>query len=127
MSEEHELHETAHYHGSENPLVYSRDFDLEFKCSFNITYFPFETQTCKIELKAGNKIRNFIYLVPEDFSFVGDDVLATFYVDDFWIEMDSSSSDVDVRVKIVLKRRLSQHLLGIYLPSLCIIIIAQVQ
>ena len=45
---------------------------------------------------------------------------------DSWVEMDSSSSDVDIREKIVLKRRLSQHFLGIFLPSLCIIIIAQV-
>ena len=64
---------------------------------------------------------------PTDlFNSKGEKFLLTFYVKDSWVEMDSSTSDVDIRVKIVLKRRLSQHFLGIFLPSLCIIIIAQV-
>ena len=126
MSHQYELHETANYSGADNPCIYTREFDLEFKCFFDLIYYPFDTQTCKIELKAGNKIRNFITLMPETFNFVGKEILSTFIITDCWMEFDSSSSDVDIRVKIVLKRRLAQHMLGIFLPSLCIIIIAQV-
>ena len=59
MSDQYNLEETAQYKGDENPIVYSRELDLEFKCSFILTYFPFDTQTCTIELKAGNKVHKF--------------------------------------------------------------------
>ena len=126
MSDQFNLQETAFYSGADNPVIYSREFDLDFKCFFILTYFPFDSQTCTIELKSGNKVRNFIQLVPKHLDYIGHKKLATFHVKDWTIEMDSSSNDVDIRVKLVLKRRIAQHLLGIYLPSLCIMIIAQV-
>ena len=68
MSNQYELHETAHYSGADNPIIYTREFDLEFKCFFDLIYFPFDTQICNIELKAGNKITNFIiYFKREHF------------------------------------------------------------
>ena len=50
--------------------------------SFILTYFPFDTQTCKIELKADNKEINLIYLKPDEFNFIGEKVLSKFYVKD---------------------------------------------
>ena len=128
MSDQYTLHETAFYSGEENPVIYSRRFNLKFKCRFRLSYFPFDTQICTIELKAGNKVGNFVQLVPEDLEYVGAKRLATFRVNQVTFETASSESEgFDIRVKIVLKRRIKQHLIGIYLPSLFIMTIAQVR
>ena len=92
-----------------------------------MVYFPFDTQTCSITLKAGNEVRNFIKLVGESVEYTGDRELATFNVVRWEIETDEESTDIDVTVNIVLKRQITQHLLGIYLPSIFIMIIAQVR
>ena len=82
---------------------------------------------CTIKLKAGNKVSNFIQLVPKHLDFIGSKKLATFRAKEWTFETATSSDDgFDIRVKILLKRRIKQHLLGIYLPSLFIMIIAQV-
>ena len=126
MSNDYDLQETAYFDGSENPVFYSRKFGVKLKCSFNLIYYPFDKQTCSIALAAGNKVRNFIKLVGETIEFTGPRKLATFHVIKWSFETEAKISDVDVKVNIFLQRQVSQHLLGIYLPSLFIMAIAQV-
>ena len=127
MSSGYSLHETAYFSGMENPIFYSREFNKKFKCNFNLRFFPFDTQNCFIALTAGNKVRHFIRLVGKSLDFTGDTKLATFHVINWTLETDSSSSEVDVKVNIYFKRRLAQHFLGIYLPSIFIMTVAQVK
>ena len=127
MSSANSLHETAYFSGMENPIFFSREFNEKFKCSFNLRFFPFDTQNCFIALTAGNKVRHFIRLVGKSLDFTGDTKLATFHVINWTLETDSSSSEVDVKVNIYFKRRLAQHFLGIYLPSIFIMTVAQVK
>ena len=122
MSNEDNLKEIAFFDGAENPIFYSRELNLKFKCDFKLALFPFDTQTCSISLKAGNKVRNFIKLVGS-VHFKGPKELATFDV----IEWNLETDHVDAKVTIFLKRQISQHLFGIYLPSLFIMAIAQVK
>ena len=127
MSNKEDLKETALYKGAENPVIYLREFNIKLKCTFHLVFFPFDTQTCSITLKAGTEVRNSIQLVGETVNFTGDRELATFNVIGWELETDEVSSDIDVKVNIVLKRQIAQHLLGIYLPSIFIMIIAQVR
>ncbi len=32
--------------GAENPLVYGRHHNIQFQCSFDMTYYPFDVQRC---------------------------------------------------------------------------------
>ena len=126
MSSAYSLHETAYFSGMENPIFYSREFNEKFKCSFNLRYFPFDTQNCFIALTAGNKVRNFIKLVGKSLDFTGNTKLATFHVINWTLVTDNSSSEVDVKINIFFKRRLAQYLIGIYFPSIFIMTVAQV-
>ena len=38
------------YKGSENPLVYTADYDLVNHCVFKFYYYPFDTQVCEIQV-----------------------------------------------------------------------------
>ena len=123
--DELDLHETAYFPGSENPLTYSRIFSLDFKCSFELRRYPFDTQTCEIEMAVTFAESKFVRLIPSKLQYIGPVEMLTYSVVDF----DIGVGDVppaSLKVTIQLKRMVSQHLLSTYLPSLCILVIAQV-
>ncbi len=41
-----EADERRLYSGAENPLVYGRHHNIQFQCSFDMTYYPFDVQRC---------------------------------------------------------------------------------
>ena len=120
------LRETAFFSGAHNPIQLSRDFNEKFKCDFNLRYFPFDTQTCMILINANNKVKNFVQLTPVHMEYIGPRNLLNFEVVSWEAEMDTTDSPVHIRARIVIKRKVTQILVGIYFPSLCIMIIAQV-
>ena len=77
-------------------------------------------------MNAANVERKLIRLVGADIAFTGKKELATFDVVKFEVEDDERIDDIDVKVNIILRRRIAQHLLGIYLPSSFIMAISQV-
>ena len=50
LNEITDLHEARIYKGSENELKYSRNYEMDFKCSYNLVLYPFDTQTCTINM-----------------------------------------------------------------------------
>ena len=126
MSDEHDLHETAYFSGATNPIHFTRNINGKFKCDFNLRFFPFDTQNCFIAFTAGNTVRNFISLYGDSLTFTGKTILATFDVIGCEFESNSGNMDLDLKVNIVLKRQIGQTLLTIFLPSIFIMIVAQV-
>ena len=44
------VNEDYYYEGSENYLVLWIDYDLTFRCDFQLKHYPFDTQICNIEV-----------------------------------------------------------------------------
>ena len=40
------------YQGYKNSLMYLRRYYAEYHCTFNLRFFPFDEQVCKMEFKA---------------------------------------------------------------------------
>ena len=118
---EKELIKRAYFQGAKNPLIYSREFHLKLKCDFKLRYFPFDKQECYIIINAGYKTRNFVHLVKDSLTFSGEEELATFDI----IECEFENGAL-ITVKIVLKRRVSNFIIKVYIPSIFIMIAAQV-
>ena len=118
--------EIAYFKGSENVLSYSRDFYLRFKCHFELHFYPFDSQVCSMIIKKQSWEFDFVKIHPESVVFRGSED-----VEDFSIEKIDMISEKEAggstEVRIFLKRRVSQHLLYTYLPSLCLLMIAQVR
>ena len=126
MSSKENLKESALYSGKENYIVFSRRFTEELNCVFDLSFFPFDTQTCSIYLNVGNEERYLVELIGDNVDYIGNQRLSTFDVIECELENDDTADDVDVKVNVKLKRQISQHLLTTYLPSSFIIVIAQV-
>lgn len=52
------------FEGSENPLVYQRDYVHSFSCRFELEYFPFDIQTCLIEMILPSHMQGYVELFP---------------------------------------------------------------
>ena len=120
--ERSDLEETAYHKGSESPLIFSRNYNQEFTCNFKLHKYPFDVQRCHIFLAPTAKDQFFTQLVPESLEYSGPVQMITYTVKKYTI----SRNDEFVVVTIELKRLVSRHLLSTYLPSLCILVIAQV-
>ena len=72
MSSTENLQESALYDGRENNIIYIRQFREKLKCIFDLSFFPFDTQTCSISFNTGNKERNLIELIGTRVEFSGN-------------------------------------------------------
>ena len=126
LSSMKEIEEIAYYKGSENSLLYSRDFYHRFQCHFDLHDYPFDTQVCSILMKMPHKIENFVDIFPKQLKYTGQLQMAEFTILKLDMRKGLANKQYDVEVKIILKRRIAQHLLSTYLPSFCILCIAQV-
>ena len=122
-----ETEETAYYKGSENKLEYSRDFFLRFKCRFELQNYPFDTQICTINIKKPSKEDKFLRYIPKHVAYTGPLGMAAFVITHYDMIGKTDRNSADIQVRIFLKRRISKHILSTYLPSLCILIVAQVK
>ena len=122
----HEMEEIAYYKGSENSLRYSRDFYLRFECQFELHNYPFDTQICTFLMRKPSNVDKFVKLLPNQLYFSGPLNMAEFVIIKYDMIAGTRPKKYDIQVRILIKRRVSQHLLSTYLPSICILIIAQV-
>ena len=126
MSSKENLKESALYHRKENPIMYKRQFTEKLKCGFDLSFFPFDTQPCSISFNVKMKESHLVNLVGNNVEFIGNRKLSTFDVIRSELDEDDIADGIDVKVNIKLKRQISQHILSINLPSLIIMIIAQI-
>lgn len=50
------LDETVFYKGSDNPVVYRTEYNLLFNCIYELGHYPFDIQTCTIEVVNAIKV-----------------------------------------------------------------------
>ena len=127
LSSIHEMEEIAYFKGSENPLLFARPYYLHFQCPFELHDYPFDTQLCKILMKKKHKLNNFVEFLPKLLKYTGPKNMAEYTILKIDMKKANGTHDSDVEVHILIKRRVSQHIISTYIPSLCILCIAQVK
>ena len=119
-----ELHEARIFKGDENILKYSREYQMEFKCFFNLLYYPFDTQTCTIDLEIPDFFAGYIDIFPTYTGNNGSDKLDQFWITN--IEMKSFKNHSIIKCFIDLRRIPWFHITTTYAPTSCILIMALV-
>ena len=74
------------YEGSDNPIIMSRVYDVEFLCDFQMQWYPFDTQTCYMEFRLDKGIATFVDLTPGTEEYLGPMDLAQYFVKKSGIE-----------------------------------------
>ena len=65
------INEENHFSGEENELFLTTTDELVFKCTFELSWFPFDTQNCSIDIRIKKELRNYTTLIPNGLKYTG--------------------------------------------------------
>ena len=133
------------YEGNENPLTSSRIYNVEFICDYYLLYYPFDTQTCRMDFRMKGDFGSIVDLNPgkassskvnrnEDIrtctvslgnlTYSGPVDLTVYFIRDYKMETwDLNDGTKGVTIQIRLGRRLLGIVLTTYLPTFLLLII----
>ena len=112
------------FKGSENKLTLDKSFTKTVKCIYQLQLYPFDTQVCTINLQVGEYERKIIEIIPESILMESDTLLTKFLLTHWKLEYKKiNKKEVGIHIKLVLKRRINNAILTIYLPTILILII----
>ena len=88
-----------------------------------MAWYPFDSQTCRIEMVMDGVLDNYATLLPGGVNFTGPKELTQYYVQDFQIQMETISEKPGVVVSMTLGRRLLGTFLTIFFPTILLNVI----
>ncbi len=114
------------FSGDANQIVFSREYEHDFSCFFNLDLYPFDTQTCDMWIitpsgqglgkEIGLKMGNLGMSPAENVS------LTQFVVTDTKMLQFNTT---DVVIHLTFKRSLLYHFATTYIPTSCLVIICE--
>ena len=121
LNEINELHEARVFKGDENMMRYSRNYQKDFRCEYELAYYPFDTQICNIEIEVPEFFKNYINILPNETGIVGSSKLEQFWITN--VELLTVNNSSEIICKIHLKRIPWFHITTTYMPIICIVAI----
>ena len=118
-----EILENFLYPGSENPFVLARYYTLTLHCAFDLKYYPFDNQHCHVKFAIPFNEKLFVQLLMESQPTTEDLSMLEYHFISF--SKASTKPDNKVQVEILLRRVYAHHIAKVYLPTVCLIIIAE--
>ena len=118
------INEDYLYSGNYNPITKVDYYVVKLGCKFNLGMYPFDTQRCPIIMRRPSSFYNqFVmnwYEPP-----VIDNLNLTQYDSLENVGYDNRSLlKTEMKVEVILCRKISYHVVNIYIPTLCLILIA---
>jgi len=98
-----------------------------FKCEYQLQLYPFDTQTCTAIMIVRELEWSSMVITPDQIVMEGETVL-TQYIIPFWSLSYVNQTDPNqgIEMTIILKRRIINAIMTIYLPTILILIIVYV-
>ena len=106
------------YKGDENSLVSSRFYQTQFICTYNMAWYPFDTQSCSMVFVVDASYEDFINVEIEKLNFLGRKELTQYFVKKDVIYKSNIDGRKAIFVEIFLGRRLLSLILTIFAPTL---------
>ena len=111
------------YKGSENTITMSRLYNIEFFCDYDMRWYPFDAQTCFMDMKLGGGTDKLVSLVPGQLKCLGPKELTQYYVKKYLIGEAVFEDGRGLSVSITFGRRLLGTILTVYLPTVLLNVI----
>ena len=108
------------YDGSSNYVEYQRFYSHLLECQFDLRWYPFDFQTCAIDIIPTPELRDFVKLSPDKFYYDGPMDLTEYSIKK--LEMRTEKEDI-LRVEVIIRRRLLSLILTTFLPTILLNII----
>ena len=117
---------TRLFDGSENMIIFTRERYLKFICNYDLQYYPFDKQTCGLEMYSANW--NSILLRPGSVEYLGPSDLQSHHIYNVFLctVTDASNGRKDViMLGIIMGRPLFSNILTVFLPTLILLVLSQ--
>ena len=105
------------YQGSQNEIRINRVYEVEFICTYDMQYYPFDIQICTVDLVIDGNTAKFLKLQPGKLVYTGGSNFAQYYVMSYDIYSSKVKGRAGVKVSLKLGRRLLGVILTAYTPS----------
>ena len=112
------------FDGAENPLIINRIYNTEWICTYDMAWYPFDTQTCSMIFTTTGETGNFVELIQGSFKYEGPKELTRYFIRDnkiFIINLQSGFQGISAEV--TLGRRLLATILTVFLPTILLNVI----
>ena len=119
-----EVDEREIFKGSENRLIMTQTYTHEFQCVYSLARYPFDKQTCLINMKTSELDSSTLRLFPKKLWMEQDRDMTLFYMDHWKLDFrNESSPEEDISMTIVLRRKILSEMMGTFLPSILLMMI----
>ena len=119
-----EIDEDYLYPGKENPFLMTNRMVVKLGCKFSLETFPFDSQLCPIKLNKGMEQEpQFSLKWDKPPSMKSTIKLMQYNIKDLYFN-NTNEIQNEITVNIKLQRKLSGHIFNIYIPTLCLVLIA---
>ena len=108
------------FKGFENAIEYTRFYSDQFECEYAFHWYPFDTQTCYLDITATSDLKDFIEFVVDQFKYLGPMDLTEYSVKKTDMRVEDGSL---LRVEVVIQRRLLSLILTAFVPTIILNII----
>ena len=113
------------YDGSENYLTSSKEFTVIWICTYQMHWYPFDTQTCTMEFSIVSKYADFADLLASKLTYSGEQNLAQYFIRNMKIcSTTKPNGSKAVVVVVSLGRPLVSNLLTVFIPTLILLILS---
>ena len=112
------------FKGSENTLTLRQTYTHEFQCSYQLGKYPFDRQTCSIDMKTTDLDKFTMRIHPDKLWMEQSEDMILFIMDSW--NLDYMNKDVPkegISMTIVLKRKIMSEMLTTFLPSFLLLMI----
>ena len=111
------------YEGSKNTLSMSRVYSIQFFCDYDMAWYPFDQQTCRVEMVLDGVLDNYIDLLPGGVKFSGPMELTQYYVKTLRMDKNKIFKKGAIVVYVTLGRRLLGTFLTVFFPTIILNVI----
>ena len=119
-----EIDNTYIFNGVKNPLVMIRVYETDWICDYEMNWFPFDTQKCRMTFAVTEEMNNFIEVVGDGHAYLGPAELTQYFVRDTKMFPERLGGQQQaIIMEVTLGRRLLANFLTIFLPTVLLNVI----
>ena len=105
------------FDGQENDVEMTRAVETDFICKYNMAMYPFDTQTCTMDLVLTEDSEDFCFLEVGGLSYSGPTELTQYFIKDKYMIKSIIETQHGLQVYFFLGRHLLSNTLTVYLPT----------
>ena len=111
------------FEGAKNELKLNRVYEVNFICVYDMRFYPFDIQICKVDMVMAGSAAMFIALEPGRLIYSGEKDLSQYFVMNSTMRRATIKNKQGLQVSLTLGRKLLGNILTVYVPTSLLVLI----